>query len=65
MVSLITNLLLEVFHKTLHDKDRFWKAYIGLEAHGFFVYLNDVKSIDLVNESYVLAKIMIRCTHQE
>jgi len=63
--NLITNLPLEVFHKTLHDKVRFWKPYIGLEAHGFFVCLNDVGSIDLVNESYVLTKIMIGCTHQE
>jgi hypothetical protein len=63
--NLITNLPLEVFHKTLHGIVRFWKPYIGLEAHGFFAYLNDVGSIDLVNESYALAKIMIGCTHQE
>jgi hypothetical protein len=30
---------------------------------GFFVCLNDVGSIDLVNENYVLANIMIGCTH--
>lgn len=48
--NMITNLPLEFSHKTLHDKVRFWKPYIGLEAHGFFVYLNDVGSIDLVNE---------------
>jgi hypothetical protein len=63
--NLITNIPLEVFQKTLHDKVRFWKPHIGLEAHGFFVCLNDVGSIDLVNESYLLAKIMIGCTHQE
>jgi hypothetical protein len=60
--KLITNLPLEVFHKTLHDKVGFWKPYIGLEAHGFFVCLSDVRSIDLVDENYFFAKIMIGCT---
>jgi hypothetical protein len=28
--NLITNVPLEAFQKTLHDKVRFWKQYIGL-----------------------------------